>query len=308
MIKAESAFGGAKVSVNGKVQDSAKAEKGFFRISRRFADGDVLSVHLPMDLRIETMPDNPQRIALLYGPIVLAADLQGRREVPVLKGSHEGLLNAVQPVSGQVLTFEGKKIGRLQQENGWAVQDIHLKPLYRVVDEVYSVYMDAFDEKQWETYIADYQTQQRLGRELEAKTVGVFRIGEMQPERDHNFEGEKTRTGQHIGRRWRDANDGGWFAFDMPVDPKVPNAIQVTYWGSETGPRAFDVLVNGTLIGTQTLQNDSPGSWFDRVYPIPPALTEGKDNVRIRFQGHPGNMSGGVYGCRTIRLDPAAAK
>ena len=45
---------------------------------------------------------------------------------------------------------------------------------------------------------------------------------------DHNLEGERARTGQYLGRHWRDAYDGGWFAFDMPVDPDAHNALQAT--------------------------------------------------------------------------------
>jgi len=36
-------------------------------------------------------------------------------------------------------------------------------------------------------------------------------------------------------------------------------------------------------------------------YPIPVKLTKGKDKVTIRFQGQPGNMAGGVFGCAVLR-------
>ena len=35
--------------------------------------------------------------------------------------------------------------------------------------------------------------------------------------------------------------------------------LDVTYWGSDSGGRVFDILVNGQIIATQTLTNNNPG-------------------------------------------------
>jgi uncharacterized protein YfaS (alpha-2-macroglobulin family) len=77
----------------------------------------------------------------------------------------------------------------------------------------------------------------------------------------------------------------------------------ISYWGSETGPRTFDILVDGTKVATQSLQNDKPGEFFDMTYPIPENATRGKIKITIRFQGQSGNMAGGFYGVRLIRQE-----
>lgn len=138
---------------------------------------------------------------------------------------------------------------------------------------------------------------------MQEKTVGAIRIGEMQPERDHNLRGQRTRTGEHHGRRWRDAYDGGWFSFEMPVLPDEKVMLQVTYFGSDGGNRAFGILADGILIGTETLQASRPGEFFDVTYPIPQEITEGKDKVTVRFQALPGNVAGGIFGCRVLRFE-----
>jgi hypothetical protein len=74
-----------------------------------------------------------------------------------------------------------------------------------------------------------------------------------------------------------------------------------SYWGSETGPRTFDILVDGVRIATQSLQNDKPGEFFEVRYGIPESVTRGKNKITIRFQGQSGNMAGGFYGVRIIR-------
>src|SRR4029079_7446654 len=135
---------------------------------------------------------------------------------------------------------------------------------------------------------------------LEALTVDFVLPGETEVERAHNMQGERTETGEHSGRKWRHARDGGWWSFDLKVLPDTPVSLVVSYWGSETGPRAFDILVDGTKIGTQSLQNDKPGEFFDVTYAIPESVTRGKSKITIRFQGQPGNMAGGFYGLRII--------
>ena len=47
-------------------------------IDREWKSGDRIDVRLPMRLHVEAMPDNPEMIAVMYGPMVLAGDLAKR--------------------------------------------------------------------------------------------------------------------------------------------------------------------------------------------------------------------------------------
>src|SRR5205085_12195800 len=147
-------------------------------------------------------------------------------------------------------------------------RDVTLYPFYRMHHRRYSVYWDIFTAQQWQAREADYKDELERERALEAMTVDFAQPGEMQPEREHNMQGERTITGEHQGRKWRHASDG-WFAFDVKVLPDQPVSLVCTYWGSETGARAFDILVDGVKVATQSLQNDKPGAFFDITYPIP---------------------------------------
>jgi len=71
-----------------------------------------------------------------------------------------------------------------------------------------------------------------------------MRPGEQQPEHDHNLLSEKSYTGDGPdgSGHWRDAREGGWFSFDLKTLPDAPQDLVCTYWGSEEGNRAFDVL------------------------------------------------------------------
>jgi uncharacterized protein len=132
-------------------------------------------------------------------------------------------------------------------------------------------------------------------------TVDFVQPGEMQPERDHNMQGERIETGEHLGRKWRHALDGGWISFELRVLADQPVSLVSTYWGGETGARKFDVLVDGVKIATQSLQNDKPGQFFELTYALPFELTRDKTKITVRFQAMPGNMAGGFYGLRVIK-------
>jgi len=291
---------GMTVTINGKAGDAPVNAAGFAVLERDYADGDMIELRLPMKLHIQSMPDNPNRIAFLYGPTLLCADLDDNQPTPALLGTYDDLLKACKPVAGRKMGFEGRGIARVLGADGWKAVDIRLIPHFEVADQLYTVYMDIFTPEQWEARQAEYQEQLRLQKELEARTVDVLLIGQMQPERDHNLDGDKTGIGEHLGRKWRHATDGGWFAFDMKVVPDTPLVLSVTYWGGDNN-RIFDILVDDAKLATQQLNNDKPGQFMDVQYDIPAQMVKGKEKIRIKFAAHPGNFAGGIFDCRILK-------
>jgi hypothetical protein len=73
------------------------------------------------------------------------------------------------------------------------------------------------------------------------------------------------------------------------------------FWGSDVPPRTFDILVDGVKIATQSLDRNKPGEFFEVQYPIPAEITRGKSRAVIRFQAHPGNLAGGVFGLWVLK-------
>lgn len=61
------------VRVNGKRIAMKSAPSSYMTIDRRWKPGDVIEVQYPMTLHTEATPDNPNKAAILYGPVVLAA-------------------------------------------------------------------------------------------------------------------------------------------------------------------------------------------------------------------------------------------
>ncbi len=298
---------GFKVTVNGRPERIEGRPSSYVEIRRTWQSGDRVEVAFPMSLRTEAMPDNPRRIAVFYGPTLLAADLGPVNDpesakpmyVPVLITDDKAVTEWVRPAAGAPQTFRTVGAGR--------PRDVQLVPFHRLHDRRYTVYLDAFDREGWARREAEMRAEQERQQRLAARTLDTLRIGEMQPERDHNLQSGNSATGEHLGRKWRDARDGGWFSFEMKSAGDQPAELLCTYWGEETGNRTFDILVEGVKVATQRLQLDKPGQFFDVTYPIPVDLTRGREKVTVRFQPHAGNWAGGLFGCRMLRREAASA-
>jgi hypothetical protein len=89
------------------------------------------------------------------------------------------------------------------------------------------------------------------------------------------------------------------------VEPAGPVALIATYWGGIWHERIFDILIDGENLATQRLLTNKPGDFFDQVYDIPAELTCGKTKVTVRFQSHPNDIAGGVFGLRMMRASAA---
>lgn len=286
---------GMSVKVNGADMKAA-AVSGYWPIDRTWKMGDKVEVTLPMKMYTESMPDNPNRIALLYGPLVMAGQLGKEMPDPnfgttVLLTDNRNVTDWVKP-SGEPLTFKTL----VAKPN-----DVILIPFYKTVDQYYNVYWDFFTEKDWVNREAEYRAERKRQAEVEEKTIDVIRIGEMQPERDHNLKAsEKSYVSDALGRNGREARSGGFFSFDMTVLADTPCSLLCTYIGDDRN-RAFDFLVDGVKIATQELPGATTGKFFDVVYPIPDELIKGKSKINVKVQAHPNKTAGRVFGCRIIK-------
>ncbi|MCS7338927.1 MAG: glycoside hydrolase family 127 protein, partial [Verrucomicrobiae bacterium] len=296
------------VKVNGKRVEQSSTPSSYFEVRRTWRNGDKVEVVFPMHLRTESMPDNPKRIAVLYGPTVLAADLGAIGDmnagkpgfVPVMLTEGKPVTAWVKQISSRPLRFRTVGVGR--------PRDVELVPLWQLHDRRYTVYLDIFTQDEWAAREAEIRAEERRQLELAARTTDILHIGEMQPERDHNLQGENTSVGEFEGHKWRHATDGGWFSFEMKVPADAPAELICTYWGSDTGNRVFDILVDGEKIATQRLRGNRQGRFFDVSYPIPEHLTRGKEKVTVRFQAHTNAIAGGVFGVRMVKAQAANAE
>jgi uncharacterized protein len=294
---------------SGRSRGSPAGEAGvswFVRLSRTWESGDRVTVTLPKTLRIEPLPDNARRVALLWGPLVLAGDLgpedtAGRggdrratfESVPVFVAAERPVTEWLHPVAGQPGRFRTVGVGR--------DREVEFEPMHRLHRRLYAVYWDLFTPSEWEERATELAAARERHRRLEAATVGFVQPGEMQAERDANMQGQDTSPDRIMGRPGRRAR--GWFSFDLPVDPAHPMVLVATYNLDEWRMRTFDVLVDGAPVGHQRIEPRGPMRFLDVEYPIPAELVREKRQVTVRLQGTQGNEVGCVFGLRMIRAD-----
>ena len=300
---------GFSVKVNGQPVKDLPPADSYVKISRSWRQGDTVELNLPKVLRTEPLPDNPGRMAFMWGPLVLAGDLgpevhqDDEENMPA--PSAPALVVAKEPVE-QFLKPEAGKPGWFKTSGVGLNQDIEFAPFYELPRRKYAVYWDVFTPEEWSKRSAEYKAEQEKQQRLQAATIASAQPGEMQSERDFNEQGEDSAPLLWRGRHGRGGK--GWFSFDMPVVNSRPIALWVTYGGDRWRRSTLDILVDGKKIGDHVephLSPDQEKQFVDISYVIPPELIAGKSKVTVRFQATDGNDIGGIFGVRTVRADEA---
>ena len=141
----------AIVFVNGSRQ-IVSSQNGYFTLERLWKSGDKIEVKLPMSLQLEHLPDDPKMVTVLYGPIVLAAELgtedlppdgQQARDhneynrmpgppPPVVIGKSDDMIANIRRVAGKPLNFTTDAFG--------LAKEVSLIPFHRVHHQRHAVY------------------------------------------------------------------------------------------------------------------------------------------------------------------------
>jgi len=257
-----------------------------------------------MQLHTEALPDNPKMVAVMYGPMALVGDLgteglesikhygpsapqMGRVKTPVIPafiGTAGDVTSKIVPVAGKPMEFRTKG---LAQPN-----DVTLVPLYKIVDQRYNVYWNLLTPSEWSARRMETAAADARRRSFDERTIDRVDVDAAQSEKDHRLESDKATDAFFEGKRIREAR-GGWFSYQLKVSADRPVSIVCAFRGSEGRRRAFDVLVDGTKIASETLEYH-PTEQLDREYAIPEPLTRGKTRVTVKFQAQSDNTTAGA--------------
>ncbi len=179
--------------------------------------------------------------------------------------------------------------------------DVKLIPFYQTYDQYYSVYWDYFTPSDWEKLQADYEAEKKRIQLIEARTIDNFRIGEMQPERDHHLKAsERSYVSDAMDRLGREARRDNYFEFDMKVDASLKSSLLLTYIGDDKD-RKFDILVDGVKIATEDWKGGKTGKFYDVEYKIPAELISNKTKITVRIEANYGKTAGRVFAVRIIK-------
>lgn len=290
--------GNTSISINGKKQQLTADAQGYLVLNRKWKNNDKIEFTMPENVYTEAMPDNANRRAVFYGPVLLAGIL-GNTEPDPLKGVPVFVTSETDPnkwlqmVDKKQLSFNASNIAQPTQ--------VKLIPFNQTKNEYYSVYWDVFTPESWAIQQKAYDEQRKKQQELEARTTDILRIGEMQPERDHNFGGENAITGEDHQKKWRSTENGGYLQYEMKVDANGQNTLINTYWGMDNRGRTFDIMIDGIKLSTEDLNQYKESRFYDISYVIPIELTKGKQKVTVKLLPKKDNSAGPVYGSRMVK-------
>lgn len=300
----------AEASINDEKVTAPATPGSYLSLTRDWKSGDVIDLRLPLSLRIRPSMDDPTMVSFFYGPVVLAGKL-GREGMPasdigghtdnehnppfpvpfLVSDSPSNALSQLRPDSSSPLAFNATM---RDPEKGDPVE-VKLAPFYQVHHQRYALYWKVVKPENLATHLASLAG---------TRNAATSFIGDPEAEKSRGFQGEKTTTGGFSGRTWRDARDGGWFSYRLPVTAGDGQQLVCTYWGDESNKRNFDILVEDRKIATQTLYQNKTNEFFEVAYRIPRELTHGKQFVTVRFQAPPSGQAGGVFDVRISNAGP----
>lgn len=140
------------VSINGKIAKLSRNPGSYITLKRHWQSGDVIEVDMPMELRMELLPETTDTAAVVYGPIVLVGALGHEVKpgenlhvnersigfvfnnpitVPMLAGELAGIPAKIKPADAP-LTFKTGAIGQ--------PEDVTLIPYYKIALQHYNMY------------------------------------------------------------------------------------------------------------------------------------------------------------------------
>jgi hypothetical protein len=275
-----------------------------------------------MHTQLEQMPNVPTYMAMMHGPILLAArtgteDMKGLvaddsrwghiangKKLPIdkapiiIEDNISQLPEKLKPIPGKPLQFTASEI---EMKNA---VDVVFEPFFQIHDSRYMMYWMTLTNAQYASYMDSIANEEEQKIALQKRTVDFVAPGEQQPEADHGMQKSNSNTGNRLDEFWRDARNEGYFSYDLSTNAETDLSLMVRYWGAEWGNRKFEIYIDDEKLVTEDNTNRWNQSTFQNVvYTIPSTMLKGKDKVRVKFQALPGNTAGAVHYIRLVKKE-----
>jgi hypothetical protein len=151
-----------------------------------------LEVEMPMTLHTEGFKDNPRRVAVMFGPVVMAAITELNNHFAGICADDNRFLGNLQPVAGKPLEFTGSAALFRNSPLAPGTKPVVFKPLFRLVDEPKVVYWDILGTKELERIAGVVKAEADRQRTLQSKTVDLvlcgLRSGQISPNDQYDFQ------------------------------------------------------------------------------------------------------------------------
>ena len=153
---------GFQVKVNQAVYKNSAKPGAYVEIKRTWKTGDTIELVLPKTLRLDGLPDNKNRAALMWGPLVFAGDLGPERRggpsepIPSFVTT-ENLSAWLKPVADKPGTFRSIGVGRTLDGTE---REEEFVPFYRLHRRTYALYWDLYTNDSWKLKLDEMAAEQ----------------------------------------------------------------------------------------------------------------------------------------------------
>jgi uncharacterized protein len=296
--------------------EAVRQSSSYVELKRTWKTGDTVELTIPKSLYLEPTPDNRSVAAIMWGPLVLVGDLGPRRDgrgstaasaetpVPMLVAAERPVGEWVVPTGARPGDFRASQVARVAGQ-GSGPTDVALTPFHRTHRRTYSVYFDVLTSGEFAARSSAVAAERDRTRRIEAATVGFVQPGDAQQEREFNYQSEPADRPVSRANGRASRGGGGWFSFDLPVDPTGKVAVVVTYLNDLGLPPAagnFEILVDGRPIA-QFETNPAAAGFYTTIYAVPADIVRDKTKTTVRFEAVAGARIAPIFGVRTIRAD-----
>jgi hypothetical protein len=312
--------GDLKISLNGKEISYTVLPSSYISIDRKWTKGDVVKITLPIHNTIEHLPNVPEYIAFMHGPILLGAktgieDLKGLIADDGRWGQYSGgeylpvdkapilVEDDLDNIANKLVHVESKQLKFRLNVKMINPSEPTLEPFYKIHDSRYMMYWLSLTNAGYKAYLDSLVNIEKEKIAIENRTIDRVAVGEQQPETDHALQKENSNTGNNLNEFWREAGDNGYFSYNLATNSETGLSLLVRYWGAEWGNRKFDIYIDNEKLLTE----DNTGRWNlskfqDVEYALPDSMIKGKDHIRVRFQAIAENTAGAVYYIRLVKM------
>ena len=315
---------GYSVKVNGKEYATDALPSSYVAIERKWKNGDVVEITLPMQNTIEPLDHETEYIAVKHGPIVLAArtgnqDLAGLvaddgrwshiahgslvpvAETPIMIGTESEIKNKVselKPIEGKPLHYDATS---LFDNSRFA--NVELEPFYSLHDSRYAIYFLSLNSSDYAKMLEKIKADEAAALELDRRTVDAIVPGEQQPEADHKIQSQNSMTGNEDNKPYRTFRRGGSFSFDLYPDGNTNLSLCIGYWGSENFQnRALEILIEDMPFITETeFPANGQAEIVRKEYDIPVGFYQGKEKIRVTFRSVEGKQAPRIFDIRFLK-------
>jgi DUF1680 family protein len=306
-----------KIKVNQEEVRFSALPSAYVAINRTWKNGDKIDIVLPMKTNTEHLPDGSNDIAVLYGPIVLAAkiDTTNMKDLyaddsrfghvandkqypllgmPIFVSESQNINSFIKPVAGKALTFTASEIIYPAQ-----YKNVELIPFYKLHNARYVIYWQTENENQLKARQEKLALDEAIQLKLNAQTIDLVYPGEQQPESDHFIQSETSEVGVNNGRHWRDAK--GWFSYRLNDQIKEAKLLQITYYGRDL-KRKFNIIINGEILASENFLSSKGDRFYIQNYQIPASVIQKSNGyLSIKFEALDGSSTAGIYEVRLLK-------